>query len=101
MNEGALTGTILVASGLRYMVQSVSLLKYLSVPAMMGPTPSPILSAHQLILRRPSKAFMERPPTTKERRPRDRLQKKDVTVLTLRALYRERPAMGTAAILES
>src|SRR5579872_846424 len=47
MNVAGVTGTVFVASGLRYMVQSVSLLKNLSTPVMIGPTPSPILNAHQ------------------------------------------------------
>src|SRR5579884_3970593 len=46
MNVEALTGKDLVANGLRYIVQSVSLLKNLSAPVMIGPTPSPILNAH-------------------------------------------------------
>ena len=50
------------------MVQSASLLKYLSMPAMMGPKPRPILSAHQLILRRLSKVFMKRPAPSSWRR---------------------------------
>lgn len=51
----------LVARGLRYILQSVNLLKYLSTPAMIGPSPTAILSAHQLALSRLSKSFITGP----------------------------------------
>jgi len=54
INVDGLTGITLVASGLRYIVQSVNRLKYLSIPAMIGPTPSPIRKTHQLAFRRSS-----------------------------------------------
>src|SRR5262252_8652337 len=44
------TGTTLVASGLKYICQSASLLKYLSSPAMMGPIPKPSRKAHHAVL---------------------------------------------------
>ena len=47
MNVVALTGTTFVTRGLRYIPQSVNLLKYLSTPAMIGPSPTPSLNAHQ------------------------------------------------------
>src|SRR6202035_2650868 len=58
MKVDALTGNTFVARGLRYIPQSASLLKYLSIPVMMGPTPKPILNTHQLRLRRSSKSFI-------------------------------------------
>jgi hypothetical protein len=61
MNVGVLTGTTFVAKGLKYIPQSVSLLKYLSSPVMMGPTPKPILNTHQLVLRRLSKPVILSP----------------------------------------
>jgi hypothetical protein len=48
MKVVAPTGTTFVARALRYILQSASLLKYLSMPVIMGPTPRPTLSAHQL-----------------------------------------------------
>ena len=45
------TGTTLVARGLGYIPPSADLLKHLSMTVMMGPTPRPILSAHQPRLR--------------------------------------------------
>src|SRR5882762_1114801 len=65
----ALTGTTFVTKGLRYIPQSASLLKYLSMPVMMGPIPRPILSAHQPTLSRPSKAAIFAP-CLKEQRAR-------------------------------
>src|SRR5262249_23744528 len=44
---GPLTGRNFAATGLRYMLQSVRMLKNLSSPARNGPSPSPIRSAHQ------------------------------------------------------
>src|SRR5882724_293738 len=73
MNVVALTGRIFVAIGLRYIPQSVSLLKYLSIPVMIGPTPRPILSAHHPALRRPSKSFIF-VPYSEERRETGWLQ---------------------------
>jgi hypothetical protein len=52
MNVAALRGTIFVARGLRYMLQSVSTLKNLSMPAMIGPRPRPSFRAHHATLRR-------------------------------------------------
>src|SRR5713101_2982725 len=101
MKVAVLTGTTFVARGLRYIPQSVSLLKYLSMPVMMGPTPKPILSAHQLTLRRSSKSVIVAPCSTEPRGRnwlRDRCQSwrskallqrtlgKDVTFFTFTAL---------------
>src|SRR5579859_863795 len=61
MNVVELTGMTFVARGLRYILQSVNLLKYLSTPAMIGPSPTAIFSAHQLALRRLSKSFITGP----------------------------------------
>src|SRR5215467_1449194 len=71
MKVAALTGTTLVTSGLKYMVQSVSLLKYLSTPVMIGPRPRPMRSAHQLRLRRRSRLVIKC--THLQRAPRRRL----------------------------
>src|SRR5581483_10755037 len=46
MNVAGETGPTLIASGLRYIVQSVSQLVNLSSPATIGPTPSPIRNTH-------------------------------------------------------
>src|SRR5258707_14117333 len=61
MKVVALTETTFVARGVRYIPQSASLLKYLSMPVMMGPTPKPILSAHRPTLRRLSKSVIPCP----------------------------------------
>src|SRR5260221_11716320 len=58
MKVAAETGTILVASGLRYICQSVSLLKNLSRPATIGPIPRPSRKAHQAVLKLSLKAAM-------------------------------------------
>src|SRR5882762_213441 len=70
MKVVALTGTTFVTTGLKYIPQSVSLLKYLSMPVMMGPTPRPILSAHQPALRRSSKFAIFFPYLKEWRRPK-------------------------------
>ena len=64
MNVVALTGMTRVTTGLKYMLQSVRILKNLSAPAMIGPRPSPIRSAHQVVSNRLSNSFIS-PPTQK------------------------------------
>src|SRR3954471_13952019 len=51
-------GITFVARGLRYISQLTILLKYLSSPAMIGPAPKPIRSAHQAKLSRASNRFI-------------------------------------------
>src|SRR5215469_7078992 len=58
MKTGTLTGITFVAIGLRYMPQSASTLKNLSVPAMIGPRPKPRRRAHQAVLSRESKSVI-------------------------------------------
>ena len=44
--------------GLRYISQLARTLKYLSMPAMMGPAPKPMRSAHQAAFSRGSSSFI-------------------------------------------
>src|SRR5579871_330678 len=70
MNVDGAIGITFVASGLRYISQFVKKLKYLSMPAIIGPSPRPIRNTHQLLFKRPLNCSIARPPTNRANNPR-------------------------------
>src|SRR5438270_11921773 len=87
-----LSGIDFVARGLRYISQLTILLKYLSSPAMMGPTPKPIRSAHQAKLSRASNRFI-RASCAMEFRKGSWLQGCDFELNSLELLWHDRPRL--------